>query len=272
VQTGSVRNGSINSFALIRYDSGLVERSIWKYYDPSNTSFWANNITHTNDDNYLVQLVLNRSAGHFDAGLMKVDTSGNILWAYEYGDTALGYIDYVNYSFDVSDGYVHFGTSYYSNFHSTSLYKFWMMTSDFNGNTSCTGRPLNFLDSSKANNLSFSSYTLRNDSNITSVTTTAGLFPLTEASECFTTGVTLNLDRQTFHLFPNPSDNYLYVKMETNQESDYLISDLTGRNISDGKFSRQSNYINTSDFSPGTYFIFVNINGNIIPQKFIVNH
>ena len=74
-------------------------------------------------------------------------------------------------------------------------------------------------------------------------------------------------------IFPNPAKNYIRISFENNSNSDCIINiyDIHGKLIKSRKLELNMTEINTTDLEPGTYFLKIIDNGNIIKyDKLIV--
>jgi len=75
-------------------------------------------------------------------------------------------------------------------------------------------------------------------------------------------------NNQAFTLFPNPISTQLNLSTEKANQSNYIISDVSGRILRTGNFV-QNTSINVNDFSRGTYFIRLLSEEGITNKKFI---
>jgi bacillolysin len=72
-------------------------------------------------------------------------------------------------------------------------------------------------------------------------------------------------------VYPNPMDDYIQIvigneKMETGK---FVITDLAGRNITEGELTGRVTQVSTQKLSSGTYMIKVDLNKNIFSYKLI---
>lgn len=74
-----------------------------------------------------------------------------------------------------------------------------------------------------------------------------------DLSLAFTGGI--ENSKTIFQLFPNPTSSGINIYTNFPDETDYEISDETGRIILQGKISDTKAFINTQALSPGSYFI-----------------
>jgi metallo-beta-lactamase class B len=71
-------------------------------------------------------------------------------------------------------------------------------------------------------------------------------------------------------VFPNPFDSYLQIQFAQETVSSYLITDLSGREISKGDLTHSQTQIDTSFLKRGTYFVTLYRAGNKLDVKRIV--
>jgi hypothetical protein len=87
---------------------------------------------------------------------------------------------------------------------------------------------------------------------------------------------TLNIKKKSkpqttldFTVYPNPTQNYFNIKIETHIPLEVLIFDLNGRLIQEGK-SDETFYVN--DFKKGIYFVSIFENGRKLNTKKLIIH
>lgn len=84
---------------------------------------------------------------------------------------------------------------------------------------------------------------------------------------------TLNVDEEnlvSLHVFPNPTSNYLYVKLAREEQLTYTLSDISGREISNGKFSSLENKINLNDLNTSIYILHIYRDNNSLKSYKII--
>jgi len=76
---------------------------------------------------------------------------------------------------------------------------------------------------------------------------------------------------ELFKVYPNPANNYLHLITDANQNLEFRISDVTGKEISTGQLNQGFNQqnINISDLTSGVYYISLIGNQGISSQTFI---
>ena len=78
-------------------------------------------------------------------------------------------------------------------------------------------------------------------------------------------------DHTNFELYPNPVDNKLLISVpEGNIKLDYIITDISGKSITNGIIFSSPTEINLDNFLPGIYFIHLYDKNNYLgSQKFV---
>ena len=76
--------------------------------------------------------------------------------------------------------------------------------------------------------------------------------------ETYVTGINEITSSNSLVIFPNPVNNTLQIRSDTEFHSQLKIYDITGRMLLSQDVSGRNASINFSDFSPGLYFIEVN--------------
>jgi len=84
-----------------------------------------------------------------------------------------------------------------------------------------------------------------------------------------TSAPSLLLESQT-KVFPNPFDSYLQIKFGQETVSSYLITDLSGREISKGDLTHSQTQIDTSFLKRGAYFVTLYKAGSKLDVRRIV--
>lgn len=81
--------------------------------------------------------------------------------------------------------------------------------------------------------------------------------------------------KTNFQLFPNPASSSINLVFDLNEDLNYSITDVTGKEVKAGKLNAnnsESYTINVDDLLNGMYFINCNFEkSNAITQKFIIN-
>jgi len=144
---------------------------------------------------------------------------------------------------------------------------------------SCSNNQLTSLNVQNGNNVNFFSFFANNNSNLTCIQvddvawSTANWTAPSEidATASFSLNCSVGLEEennQAFTLFPNPISTQLNLSTEKTNQSNYIISDVSGRILRTGNFV-QNTTINVNDFSRGTYFIRLLSAEGISNKKFI---
>jgi choice-of-anchor B domain-containing protein len=75
------------------------------------------------------------------------------------------------------------------------------------------------------------------------------------------------------NVYPNPANESIQMMSNLQEEALIRIEDLTGREILSKQFSYFGNQsISTSDFSNGTYILYIKTKHNHLTRKFIIQH
>ena len=68
------------------------------------------------------------------------------------------------------------------------------------------------------------------------------------------------------HVFPNPSKDFIKIKLENNLPSELVLMNVSGEIIFEKTFTNSSN-INLSNFNNGIYLLSVSNNSQIITKR-----
>jgi hypothetical protein len=276
IHAGSTVNGGIRSLGLLKMNNTLQPSWLKKYYPPANVVIGANSIVYTSDNNYLISLYLNFDGAHgSDIGLMKIDTTGNLLWSYQYGDTNASHNETVYYSFEVPDGYVHFGTSTYMTMvNSTRLYQSWMMKTDFDGNTACDKYTFPLADTTKTMSVGGQSYSTRQDPQIVTTNLTVGSQTVSESTPCILlNSKTIDDELNVFELFPNPGSEQIEIKANHSFDNCKItVTEFTGHVIYSENLNSDGKRINTATLAAGMYLITLSNEQFKSTKKLFITH
>jgi len=84
------------------------------------------------------------------------------------------------------------------------------------------------------------------------------------------TGINDYVNNQNIKLYPNPAEEVLFVELENNRKSDYVIYDILGKVEKTGQLVDNKSQINISELSTGMYIIQINTENNSMSYKFSV--
>jgi len=143
----------------------------------------------------------------------------------------------------------------------------------------CYSNQLTILNVQNGNNTNIFQLSASNNPNLTCIQvddvawSTANWTAPSEidATASFSLNCSVGLEEennQAFSLFPNPISTQLNLSTEKTNQSNYIISDVSGRILRTGNFV-QNTTINVNDFSRGTYFIRLLSEEGISNKKFI---
>ena len=84
----------------------------------------------------------------------------------------------------------------------------------------------------------------------------------------------LNIEQSDFNsisIYPNPADNFIYIRYQNILPESYKIFDLNGRLVNSKIIDNEDDLeINIGSFERGLYFISINSGENINNLKFLV--
>jgi len=143
----------------------------------------------------------------------------------------------------------------------------------------CNNNQLTSLNVQNGNNTNFFQLSASNNPNLTCIQvdnvawSTANWTAPNEidATASFSLNCSVGLEEENnpdFAIYPNPISTQLNLSTEKTNQSNYIISDVSGRILRTGNFV-QNTTINVNDFSRGTYFIRLLSEEGISNKKFI---
>ena len=98
----------------------------------------------------------------------------------------------------------------------------------------------------------------------------AGYTP-NEGWELYAEGLTADINERSIYssvkIFPNPTKDIISIKVETNLNQSFQISDQMGREVFKGKLTGTETEINLSSLSKGIYTL--KIEGNYKPAQIV---
>ncbi len=80
----------------------------------------------------------------------------------------------------------------------------------------------------------------------------------------------INQDRPSIMVYPNPADDKLFIEFDTNLTFDYSIISIDGKHIKSGSATK-SEFVDLSIFSKGIYILKCSFDGTCIFKKIIIN-
>ena len=94
-------------------------------------------------------------------------------------------------------------------------------------------------------------------------------FDLSEPSNIVTVTTPLGIEKTMLKLFPNPVQDNLTIEVERNYYGNFLIIDLAGQTVIEGKLDKPSNDINLSSLKSGVYYFVQKNNYSSITKKLL---
>jgi hypothetical protein len=199
--------------------------------------------------------------------LLKLDSSGTIIWTQSYGDISLTSEAYK--VLETGDGYALCGYSIAFD----PLGDFFLVKTNIAGASGCFEAPLNYTRTN--NTLASASGYTESVSIIDEFGTTFN--PVTFTNQfsliCYTVGIGEGPESNQFELYPNPASEYITVKsILGSAEAKLSIRDLTGRILISKDFSNQIEMrIYTGELASGMYLLSIETSNGISSKSFIRN-
>ena len=78
----------------------------------------------------------------------------------------------------------------------------------------------------------------------------------------------MELEGNDVRLFPNPAQDILNVRSGANMQSIRIMS-ATGQQLRQLKLDNNQQNIDISDLTPGMYYLLIEVNGELLPQRFV---
>ncbi len=77
-------------------------------------------------------------------------------------------------------------------------------------------------------------------------------------------------------VYPNPANTNFYIdfsklKMNSFQNANYILTDVSGRMVNNGEITKTKTNIDCANFTKGVYFLSVNIDGQLLSRKIVIN-
>lgn len=197
--------------------------------------------------------------------LIKTDTSGNVMWAKQYGDQ--GVIDDKFWGADVTSdgGFVLAGSTYGTAIQRTS----WIVKTDSGGNSGCRDSSLSVLvsnitiASTSGGTVSIPSFAANVNVGQLNVNMSALFFcggPNSVAANSLVSAVSI---------YPQPASSSLSLVADEGVFHSYCIYYLEGQLVEGGMISSAKTVVDVSNYSAGMYFIQLIGNGTVFTGKFL---
>jgi len=221
-----------------------------------------------------IDIDVTNNYGQQDAWLLKISKSGNLIGQKNYGGA--GYDGAYTLINSQNDGFIFVGVSDSYNFDALGNHggrDVWIVKLDSNLNKQwhhCYGgigtEQAYSIINTKDNGYAFCGYATTNDGDVSGCTT-SGPGDLWVVKLVGSVGIEELINKNKVICFPNPTNNYLSIKLENSEVRNYEIFDVSGRIISKGILTNET--ISVENFHSGIYLInFETESGNYF-AKFI---
>jgi hypothetical protein len=272
VQFAAVSDGGVRQFSAIKVDSNLHHQWIKKYQLDSLANYIVKHVLYTSDNSFLAIVDISMfNPFHTNFMTMKIDTSGNVLWAYNYGDTSSTLLENIFKSFEISDGYIHFGLNTYLNPHGSARFKLFMLKTDLNGQASCNQNSVTVNVSSIGIDSSSTTPVLRHDTITRTPTITSTNKILSENIDCIVLN-TAEIKYQPLYFFPNPVNDQLHIRTNSNESFGIVLRDVSGHILLNQHASGNEITLPMNDYPSGIYFLHFKNASESKVEKIIVFH
>lgn len=87
-----------------------------------------------------------------------------------------------------------------------------------------------------------------------------------------TVGIDENNLLNELTIFPNPSSSFVEIQSSSNEEFNWVLVDLNGNRITNGKSEQNTAQVATEQLANGTYFLRINQNNQLFTKKLVVLH
>jgi hypothetical protein len=281
----SGKHGQVDYWVVKLDTAGIIE---WQKCLGGSNDDWASSIVQTNDDGYIVAGfsqstdgdVTNLHGIYADYWIVRLDSSGTLLWQKTFGGSNVDKADAIQGTSD--NGFIVAGRSF-SNDGDVTVHNATNTTSDYwivkldSAGTLQWEKSLGGTgdDEAKAiEQINDSTYIVSGYSNSTDGDVTGNhggsdiwIVQLGPVS----LGEMELLNKNAFTVFPNPASNKIRIE---NASSTHIkevdISDVNGKKIKSISFIEKENQIDVSDLEAGFYFLQVKTEKGIVTKKIIV--
>ena len=241
---------------------------IWNKSFGGTYSDYPNSILISNDNNIVLGGYSNSSGnGELDANIMKIDTSGSIIWSKNYG---LVWSEYITDCIQGDNGEFVLTGQQWSEGYDYDSSKVYLLKTDAMGITSCNDITWSPVVSSQNVNISFGpntqSYSI---SESQSIVWSANLRYLYTFDNCLPVNIhELTLSDHEWLLYPNPTMDQINLEMGmNNRDVEIEISDLFGRKV---LVQPYQNVISLNYLESGCYLISLVSQGEVMSTKRLI--
>lgn len=243
---------------------------IWNKSFGGTYSDYPNSILISSDNNFILGGYSNSAGnGELDANIMKIDTSGAIIWSKNYG------LVWSEYTTDIiqgaNDEYVLTGQQWSVGYDYDSS-KVFLLKTDPVGVTSCNDITWNPTVSAQNINMtagpSTQNYSLPESETIV---WNANLRYLYTYDNCAPVNINeLAVTNYDWKIYPNPAENYINVEIEISTgDVEIKISNLLGKTLSMQPYQKN---ISLNYLEPGYYLISIVRQGETLATKRLIKN
>ena len=211
---------------------------------------------------------------NLNACLVKTDSSGNFLWAKNYGDNITsGFLPYQEALFlkrTLDNGYFLSSYIYYPPFNSVSV-RLYAIKTDSSGNSGCTNGNVIMTSPNLAIAVSSPTTTVSCSEVMQNISIIQGSDSICAVTICYQyvgiSEVTMQEDELT--IYPNPANNQLTVKSEQLTVKEIKVYDVMGETVYSEQLTTNNTTIDVSGLASGLYFLQVNSEQGTVNRKFV---
>ncbi len=234
---------------------------IWNKSYGGTYSDYSKSVINTNDDNLLLAGYSNSAGnGELDANLIKIDTSGALIWSMNYG---LVWSEYVNGCTQTNNGdYLVTGQQWSVGYEYDSS-KVYLLKTDSLGSTDCNGVAWTPNVGFQSVNIGTANwpplYTMTESQ---TMTWNANLRSLNTYDNCAPLGISELSNEIDFVIYPNPTSDVINIKSNLDYGNTQLvITDLMGKPILTSLLKDQ---FDVADLASGYYLVSLKQDDEII--------
>jgi hypothetical protein len=248
---------------------------LWsKVFGKSGFSYEATDLKIINDAEFILTgsktVADSNGIVDSDAILLKIDSSGNILWSMQYGNYEEQYGNSVCFTND--GGFIFAGHTGYTD--TTGNFRnIFVVKTDSNGNSGCFQKTDTLVSSAVTFSITTTvgnTISLANKYATPTITGTGGI----STDFCGATEILKNLREGKFNIYPNPGNGEFKLEydFENKDQMMFEVFDVSGRIVFSKKLSGQKSpeSLNLQHLGAGLYFYSVSGNGGKITSGKLV--
>lgn len=212
---------------------------------------WGKSISTTKDGGLIISGKSNSAGnGDYDACLIKLDQSGSVQWAKEYG--TVWYNIPANAVQTTDNGYIMTGQTF--SFGTTmDSSKVWLVKTDSVGQSSC--HSISWTPNQGTDSVSVTTTLIPDTINlqVNSITWTVNPRSFYEFNECSPTEIDWITANESFNVYPNPFSTQITFSLADNEPTTTSLYNFLGQQVLKQTFTN-STTINTEQLADGIYF------------------